>query len=274
MSFSDLFQQSLARLKSSDRALEIELLIGKAFGLTRIQFWAKKNQEITDKSSLSRFLRWFNRLQNREPLTYILGEKEFYSNRFSIRRGVLIPRPETEILVEAVLPTIDRHSHILDIGSGSGIIAISLALQAGCHVTALERSRMAFPILESNICRYRLEAYIIPVLGDLFPKSPAQFTAIVSNPPYLSISDWQALPDHISRFEPKMALVAGPKGTEVIERILDRAPDRLIEGGLLFLEVGAGQRSQIDSQMRQRRFRSWRWIADYQGIDRVLRAET
>jgi release factor glutamine methyltransferase len=136
----------------------------------------------------------------------------------------------------------------------------------------LEKSRAAHSVLKRNIARFALGTSIIPLLADLFPIRPIRFDLIVSNPPYLSCRDWDRLPRMIRDFEPREALVAGPKGTEVIEEIIFRAPGFLYAGGCLLLEAGRGQHRRVSRLLTESGFGGIEWIRDFQGIPRVVLA--
>lgn len=272
MLYSELFARSLQKLGRHELTAAVEVLIERAFGLSRTQFWIRRNQEIGNARELAAFRRAFSRLLKDEPLAYITGEREFYSHPFAVNRRVLIPRPETEFLVEKALTFRPPPATILDIGSGSGNIAISLALRSKARVWALEKSRAAHSVLKRNIARFGLETRVIPILADLFPDRPRPFDLIVSNPPYLSCRDWDRLPRMIRNFEPKEALVAGPKGTEIIKAIIFRAPGFLHDGGYLLLEAGRGQHRSISRFLKESGFGEIEWIRDFRGIPRVVMA--
>ena len=136
----------------------------------------------------------------------------------------------------------------------------------------MEKSRTAHLVLKRNIARFDLERRVIPLLADLFPVRPMRFDLIVSNPPYLSCRDWDRLPRMIRDFEPKEALVAGPKGTEVIESIVFRATGFLHAGGCLLLEAGRGQHRSVSRFLKKSGYGGIEWIRDFQGIPRVVMA--
>ena len=272
MLYSELFSRSLQKLGRHELTVAVEVLIERAFGLSRTQFWIRRNQEIDNARNLAAFRRAFSKLLKDEPLAYITGEKEFYSHPFAVNRRVLIPRPETEFLVEKALALNPPPATILDIGSGSGNIAISLALRSAARVWALEKSRAAHSVLKRNIAHFDLETRVIPLLADLFPVRQIRFDLIVSNPPYLSCREWDRLPRMIRDFEPKEALVSGPKGTEVIEAIIFQAPRFLPAGGCLLLEAGRGQHRSVSRFLKESGFGGIEWIRDLQGIPRVVMA--
>ena len=275
MRYAELFGRAWAELADSERGLEIELLIAKAFRFRRERFWIDRQKEIHDPDGLSRFRGYFSRLQRGEPISYILGEKEFYSEKFLVNRHVLIPRPETEYLVEqalALIPSGGGNSTVLDIGSGCGNIAVVLALRSPVRVWALEKSRKALAVLERNVRRFDLQNRVIPLQGDLFPGSNdpvRRFDLVVSNPPYLARCEWTQLSASIRDYEPRRALVAGVSGLEVIERIIGSCRRHLKSGGHLLMEIGRGQRPEVERMLARSGWPAPAWIRDGQGLDRV-----
>jgi release factor glutamine methyltransferase len=271
--YSELFASHLEQLKTGEFSTAVEVLIEKAFAISRTQFWIKKNQPVRDAVGLRKFRRYFARLLANEPLAYILREKEFFGEKFSVNTAVLIPRPETELLVEKALELIGKkEARILDIGAGSGNISIVMALKSHSLITALDMSLPALRVLKKNIARFGLQKRVKAMAGDFFPKKPQRFQMIVANPPYLSKKDWDNLPAGIKCFEPKAALVAGPAGTEALEKIISGAPDYLQPGGHLLLEIGQGQLRTVRAFLKAAGLRETEYIRDYGGIARVIAA--
>lgn len=271
MLYSELFAAHLELLKKSELSSAVEVLIEKAFAISRSQFWIIKNQPVSDVVGLRKFRRYFARLLAAEPLAYILREKEFFGKKIIVNPAVLIPRPETELLVEKALSLLGREpARILDIGAGSGNISIVLALKSCSTVTAVEKSKRALVVLKKNIAHYDLAGKVMVLNGDLFPKKPVLFDMIVSNPPYLSRRDWLNAPPGIKLFEPESALLAGPAGTEALERIIANVPRYLKPGGHLLLEIGHGQRQEVERFLAAADLRELECIRDYQDIERVV----
>lgn len=271
MLFSELFSDSLRELKKDELSTAVETLIEKAFAISRTQFWIKKNQPIRDRAGLKKYRRYFKRLLAHEPLAYILREKEFFGVPFAVSPAVLVPRPETELLVEKALELIDaKPLSVLDIGAGSGNISIILALKSPAAVTAVDTSRPALRMLKKNIARFGLQNRVRVLAADLFPNADKPFAIIVANPPYLSQKDWDGSPPEIKMFEPQNALLAGPAGTEVLARIIAGAGARLAPGGHLLLEIGRGQGRAVRAFLKAARFRETDCIRDYGGIARVI----
>jgi release factor glutamine methyltransferase len=269
--YSELFAAALKKLKSDELSTAVQVLIEDSFNLSREQFWVRKNQPIRDANGVRRFRRRFRRLLAGEPLAYILKEKEFYGETFLVTPAVLVPRPETELLVEKALALLGPGpARVLDIGAGSGNIAIVLALRSRSDVTALEKSRPALRILKKNIARFAVGQRVRPLAGDLFPREQGKFQLIVANPPYLSRREWRESPVGIRRFEPRAALVAGPAGTEVLARIAAGAGRWLAPGGHLLLEIGRGQRRSVRRCLAGAGLREMECVRDYAGIERVV----
>lgn len=273
MLYSELFAAYLKQLKTGELSTAVEILIEKAFAISRTQFWIKKNQSVRDRRGLRKFRRYFRRLLANEPLAYILKEKEFFGEKFMVSPAVLIPRPETELLVEKALAIIGKKpARILDVGAGSGCISIVLALKSRVMVTALEISPPALRVLKKNIARFGLQKRVKAIKADFFPKKPVLFQMIVANPPYLSKKDWDVLPPGIKGFEPRGALLAGQAGTEALEKIIAGAPGYLQSGGYLLLEIGQGQLRAVRIFLKRAGLRETQCIRDYGGIARVIAA--
>ncbi len=275
MLYAELFAAALKQIDRDEFSTAVEALIEKAFAISRTRFWIIKNQPVRDGNGLRKFRRYFRRLLAHEPLAYILGEKEFFGEKFAVSPAVLIPRPETELLVEKSLCLLGgAPSRVLDIGAGSGNISIVLALKSRARVTAVEASRPALRVLKKNIARFAMRKRIAAVAADFFPKKTGLFHLIVANPPYLSQEDWLALPPGIRRFEPRTALAAGPAGTEALETIVARAPAYLHPGGHLLLEIGQGQLRAVRAFLKGAGLREMEVARDYRGIPRVIVARS
>ncbi len=277
MLYSELYTQAFGTIKATtpdypQKALEIQILIERSFNLSRTQFWMKKQSKITDKNGLIKFYRYLKRLNTGEPLAYILRERHFFSETFYINRNVLIPRPDTELLVEKALESMPHPAKILEIGAGCGNIAISIATRTHSRVVATEKSKKAFYVLKKNIHLHHLEAKVLALNTDLFPENKNGFNLIISNPPYISEKEWNTLPINIKNFEPRLALVAGPAGIEIIEKIILKSPSYLKPSGLLLLEIGYNQKKMVNDILRSHGFRHIHFYKDINRIDRVASA--
>jgi release factor glutamine methyltransferase len=272
--YSQLFASALRAFPGRELPGAVAALIESSFAISRTRFWIVRNQPVRDAAGLRRFRRRLRRLLAGEPLAYILREKEFYGETLRVTPAVLIPRPETELLVEKALELLGREAApVLDIGSGSGAIAVVLALRSRAALTALERSRPALAVLRGNVARFGLRERVRVTAGDLFPRRPGRFRMIVANPPYLSRRDWQRAPRTVRRYEPRSALLAGARGTEVLARIVAGAPSRLAPGGWLLLEIGQGQRRAVQGFLAAAGLQEIACVRDYAGIERIIVAQ-
>ncbi|HEV7237652.1 MAG TPA: peptide chain release factor N(5)-glutamine methyltransferase [Thermoanaerobaculia bacterium] len=204
-----------------------------------------------------------------EPLQYIRGHTEFYSRDFLVDKRALIPRPETELLVEAAIERAPANGSVVDIGTGSGCIAISIERErSDLHVLSVDRSVEALALASTN--RARLESRVMLATSDLLESVRGTFDVIVSNPPYVPLAEYEQLAVEVRIHEPRIALTPGPHGTEIIERILDEAHARLEPRGCVILEVGYGQEEAIRTLAAAKRYDVEEFLPDLAGIPRVV----
>jgi len=211
-----------------------------------------------------------------EPIQYITGEAEFYGLTFQVNRDVLIPRPETEYMVEKVITlaaAFDR-SRIVDVGSGSGAIAVALARSLpGARICATEISAHALAVAQANAARNGVAERVCFFLGDLLaPVADQPFDLVVSNPPYVPETDRDSLAVEVRDYEPAQALFAGADGLAIYRRLIPAAFAALIPGGFVALEVGFGQQPAVETLLRDANFREVEFTADLQNIPRVASA--
>jgi release factor glutamine methyltransferase len=218
----------------------------------------------------------------REPLQYILGTQEFCGLEFNVNHAVLIPRTETELLVEYVAQRIpvERQATIIDVCTGSGCIAVAIARQRPrARVIATDLSNPALAVARQNAARHAVGERITWLEGNLLGALvrqglKGQVDVIVSNPPYIPEADWTTLQPEVRLFEPRSALVAGPQGTELHERLLQEAGVYLSPGGAVILEIGSGQASAMRRIVEQiPGYRFHRLIYDEAGLERVVIVE-
>jgi release factor glutamine methyltransferase len=204
-----------------------------------------------------------------EPLQYIRRRTEFYGREFYVDERVLIPRPETELLVETAIAHAPRGGRVIDIGSGSGCIGITIDRERpDLQVVSVDRSVDALAVASLN--RARLGSHVTLAASDLLSAVDAAFDVIVSNPPYVPQGEYEELDVEVRIHEPRMALTPGPRGTEIIERILDEAHTRLAENGHVILEVGYGQEQTIRSLAASMKYTVDDFLPDLAGIPRVV----
>jgi release factor glutamine methyltransferase len=224
--------------------LDAEVLLAHARGCQRIELYTAFDQTPPDEV-LATFRQLVRQRAEGAPVAYLVGRREFYSLSFRVTPDVLIPRPETEFLVISLLDLAKLRGpgaplSIVDVGTGSGIIAICAAKNLPtARVTAIDRSQAALAVAESNATEHQVRDRIEFVEGDLLRGLAAepQFDVVVSNPPYITSAEMEQLSPSVRNYEPPMALEAGPKGTEVIERLIPQAAERLRAGGSLLMEI-------------------------------------
>ncbi len=264
-------RQAEARLAAvSDTArLDGELLMAEALNLSRAQLMARLRQ----RDAASGFDVLVERRLNHEPIAYILGEHEFWSRSFIVRPPLLVPRPETEHLVEAVLERLPpAHARIAEVGTGTGCVAVTLAAERPAWgLAACDIRREAVYTAQLNARRHGVTDRLACVHGDglLWSRGGAGFDAIVSNPPYVESTAWEALPETIRRYEDPGALLAGPDGLVFIRRLMSEAFVRLVPGGLLAFELGMGQYEAVSTLLTQTGFLGLTVAPDLRGIDRI-----
>jgi len=249
---------------------EAELLFTEVLNCSRLDLHLDKNR-VLHPDEISRISCALERRVRGEPLQYILGKTEFMGLNFKVTPDVLIPRPETEILVETVIGYVSSASYknILDIGTGSGCIAISLANKLpGVKITALDISHQALEIARQNAVLNNVNINFIQ--SDLFENCQLSYELIISNPPYVACEDINKLQREV-QYEPKNALDGGGDGLNFYRRIIAQAPAYLKEEGLLILEIGFGPKCKIKNICEESgNFKIIDIVKDYNGIDRCL----
>lgn len=271
--------QIIARAGSESARLDAEVLLGHALAMTREQLLLMADQPI-DAAHLERFESLLARRLSREPVAYIIERQEFWSLDFEVTRDVLIPRPETERLIEVVLLLAaqlrsNKPLRVLDIGTGSGAIAVAIAKElSSARIYATDISSSALAIARQNAARNGVDARITFRCGDLFAALADQTTAfdlIVSNPPYIRHAEIVTLKPEVCRWEPHTALDGGVDGLEFYRRIADRAGHFLAPNGAIALEIGADMRAEILPILMQTGFsRDVKIVKDYADRDRVV----
>lgn len=254
--------------------LDAELLLAHALSTTRVQLVVDSKRPL-DAGELARFRELVRRRRAREPVAYLLGRREFYGRSFQVDRRVLVPRPDTEVLVDVAMDRTRRVSmamRALDLCTGSGCVAITLARERPTsRVVATDMSVDALDVARENA--HRLGAYNVAFrVGDLFAAvDPAsRFDLVTANPPYVPTGEMAALPPDVLRHEPRSALDGGEDGLAIVRRIVEVAPAHLARSGVLALEVGAGEAEAVADLLRRSSFAEVTCRRDYGGIDRVV----
>ena len=262
--------------------LDAELLLGHVLGLTRAQIHAHPERRL-DAAELDSYRELIERRRQHEPVAYILCYKEFYGLDFYVDRRVLIPRPETELLVEKGLEIGRAASHpltVADVGTGCGAIAISLAVHLPqATIYALDASPRVLEVAALNCRRHSVGRRVHLFQGDLLSPLPEPVDLIVANLPYVSRAEWEQLPRTITAYEPRSALDGGPDGLDAIRRLLAQARSRLKPQATILLEIGATQGAAVTDLARRSfdRLRTSHFptaivevVQDYAGLDRMV----
>ena len=251
--------------------LNAEILLMFVLNCDRAYLYAHPERELTPEEEL-RYQEVLARRASGTPSQYITGHQEFWGRDFVVSPAVLVPRPETEHLIEAVLPLAKAlpHPRIADVGTGSGCIAITLAKELPeAEIYATDISAAALEIARTNGARHELEARIKFQETDLLGGLPSDyFDFIVSNPPYVGESEEDAVQLEVRKHEPRVAVFAGPSGTDVIERLVPQALAALKTGGWLMMEISGTIAARVEPLLR-----GWaevKILPDLQGIPRVV----
>jgi release factor glutamine methyltransferase len=265
---------ALKRSGSPSPHLDAEVLLCHQLSMSRTDLYTRFHQMLSDDQA-DGFRRLIKRRMKAEPVAYIRGFKEFWSLPFEVSPAVLIPRPDTEILVQEVLNVSrgfgQQRPDLLEIGTGSGVVSIALAVElANVRIVATDVSCAALEIAKKNAEVHSVADRISFREGDLFEAISEKFDTIASNPPYISEAVFAQLPPGVRDYEPREALVAGPKGTEFHEALIRDGKQYLKEGGRLLMEIGDGQKDAISAIFETDGcYEDIRFSADYSGLLRV-----
>jgi len=265
---------------SDEPELEAELLLRHCLGVDRASLYRLLTAELSEEEQ-QRFRDLVRRRLIHEPTAYIIGHKEFFGLDFEVTPVAIIPRPETEVLVELAIEA--AHKKLLadalpiaDVGTGSGAIAVALAsaLPEG-KITATDTSPEALELAQRNAARHRVDKRIRFLQSDLLDTVPGRVDVLVANLPHVTTADWKALPPEIKDHEPREGLDGGPDGLRVIERLLEQAPARLSPSGVLLAEIGDMQGRAAKAAARAAfPEAAVKVMPDPSGRDRVLAVHT
>jgi release factor glutamine methyltransferase len=264
--------------KNVDEArISSELLLGHVLGQSRLQLYLHHDRPVC-REELDRFRTLCRQRLDGRPVQYIVKEQFFYGLQFTVDERVLIPRPETELLVERALASLAglAGAKVLDIGTGSGCIAITLAkLNPLLRVVAVDYSRDALDVARMNAAKHSVELQVTFIHADMFdeyfaatlPEAP--YELIVSNPPYIPRPEWEGLQREVRQYEPEVALTT-PEGIECYRSIVAQAPSLLVSGGELCLELHADGAAAVSELMAAHGFSGITVSKDYSDFDRII----
>jgi release factor glutamine methyltransferase len=265
-------ERALAQSGVDSPRLDAELLMAAACGVGRAELLA--GAVGLTRAEGEKFAAMLARRAAREPLAYIVGHREFFSLEFEITPAVMVPRPETETLVEAALGFLGQRgeARVLDIGTGSGAVAMAIAVNAPrVTIVATDISAGALEVARRNVVRYGVARRVALLNADLFPPcAGAPFDLIVSNPPYVESGAVETLAPEVRLYEPRIALEGGSDGLRSYRAIARAARPHLVPGGPLMVEIGAGQAGPVAELFRAAGFAEIASVRDLGGVERVV----
>ena len=244
--------------------LDSELLLSKTLDKSREEILVKLDQNI-NRGKFLVFKEYLQRRCHNEPVAYIIGEKEFWSEKFKVNKDTLIPRPETELMVEEILKKFEKKKlSILDVGTGSGCIILSLLNNLkNSNGIGVDISKNAISIAKINASKLKMLDRVKFLNRSIENLTSKKFDLIVSNPPYIKKNDIKHLTDDIKRFEPRMALDGGNDGLDLIKKVIYKSKNILKTKGMLALEIGNGQVKNVSKILLDNNFRIKQLIKDY-----------
>jgi release factor glutamine methyltransferase len=253
---------------------DAEVLLARCLGTDAAGLLARRGDPLSGDAA-ARFAEHLGRRERREPLQHVTGEQEFYGRAFRADRRALVPRPETEGVVDACLALAPPHAaRLADLGTGCGCIAVTLVLALpGGEAFALDLSAEALDLARENARRHGVEGRIRFARGDMAAPPEewlGRMDLVAANPPYVSEEEWEALEPEVRDHDPRAALVAGPTGLEAYAALLPAASGLLRPGGHLVLELGCGQDRAVRSLAASAGFEIVEVLPDLRGIPRVL----
>ena len=268
-----LSTQYLSEKGCASPRLDAEVLLGHVLGLSRVELYLNLDKPLTNEE-VDQYRILIGRRGQRIPVAYLTGNREFYSLPLTVQPGVLIPRPETELLVEKVIQLVsgdlDETISILELGTGSGAIALALACESPCiQVTAVDISPTALETAKLNAEKLEVADQIYLIQSDLLKEVDGTYSVICSNPPYIPSQEMLTLQPEVSR-EPKVALDGGEDGLTFYRRIMDQAASFLEQPGFVVLEIGWNQGDAVRQIGENKGFQWLETIPDYGGHDRVV----
>lgn len=276
VSYRDLLKEAETILLTAgvpDSALDAWYLMEDCFKISRSWYYLHGDEPVENPAALAQFRQWVSRRRGREPLQYILGKQEFMGLPFRVNRQVLIPRQDTEVLVELVLKEYPQGAErLLDMCTGSGCILLSLLkLRRFSYGCGVDRMEGALSVARENAKALGIKADF--VVSDLFSQVPASaYDVIVCNPPYVTGEEMKTLEPEVKEFEPDTALYAPENGLAFYRRLAEEVPGWLVPGGRIYMEIGCKQGPAVRELFAGAGFQEIVIYQDLAGLDRVVRA--
>ena len=267
----NLGSHKLKKQKIKTHRLDSEILLSKVLNKSREQILISLNQNMKNMEVFA-FDNLIKRRLEKEPIAYIINEKEFWSKKFLVNKNTLIPRPETELLVENLIKNYkNKNISLLDVGTGSGCIIISLLSElSNSNGVGIDISSSALKIAKKNALLHKVENKIRFYNKSIINLFNCKFDLIVSNPPYIDTKNIKNLDDDIKKYEPLIALNGGNDGLDVIKKVIYKAREILKINGKLAIEIGNMQSEKVSRELKLNNFRIDQYIKDYKNNTRCL----
>ena len=261
----------LQKQKIKTHRIDSEILLSKVLNKSREQILIRLNQ-IMKNTEVFAFDNLIQRRLHKEPIAYIINEKEFWSKKFHVNKNTLIPRPETELLIEHLIKIYkNKKISLLDVGTGSGCIIISLLSEISkSKGVGIDISSRALKIAKNNALLHKVENKIKFYNKSIIKLFNCKFDLIVSNPPYIDTKNIKNLDDDIKKYEPLIALNGGNDGLDVIKKVIYKAKEILKINGRLAIEIGNWQSKKVSKELKLNNFRIEKYIKDYKDNTRCL----
>lgn len=251
-------------------SLDVELLLMEVTGFSKSKLYTN-TEYVLKEEELEKFLNLFNRRLKCEPIAYILGKCEFMGMDFLLDNNTLIPRPDTEILVEKAIDIINKNKfkNVIDIGTGSGAIAISLGKYCNINIDGVDINEKALIVAQKNSEINKIKN-INFIQSDIFSKVDKKYDVIISNPPYIKTDEIKSLEKNVKDYEPLLALDGGENGLIFYENIVNNSKKYLKDKGYLMFEIGYEQANDVKKMMEDNNFYNITVLKDLSGLDRVI----
>ena len=275
MNYQELLVDASKQLKSykfNSAKLDVELILSKTLGLSREKILLNLNEKINDKV-LENFNYYLKLRKQNKPIAHILGFKDFWKYKFKVDKNVLIPRPETELIIEQALKILPKLSNknILDIGTGSGCIIISIIKEReNCKATAIDKSLKALKVAKLNAEMHQVQKKIKFLNIDVDKYFANKYDLIVSNPPYIKDSEILSLDKDVKLNEPKLALSGGKSGLNKVFKVIKKSQKLLKTNGKLILEIGDKQSKEVKKYLIKNNFNQIKIFKDLSGKNRCV----
>ena len=275
MNIENILDKGITILKNNNilnPALDSEILLSKSINKDK-KYMILNSKEVLNSKQLDSFINYINRRKNGEPIAYLTNKKEFWKDEFYVNKNVLIPRPDTEMIIEQVIKTYSEKSQlqVLDIGTGSGCILLSIIKERpNSYGTGIDISKKSINVSKINAKQLNLTNRVKFIHSSVDNFNIGKYDLIVSNPPYIELSSLRYLEKNVVNYEPKLALSGGIDGFSEIRKVINKAKNLIKKKGKLVLEIGFNQRDKVKKILQKEGFYVNKALRDYGNNDRCI----